>query len=72
MLLLGAFALIVLSIFSAFGETVNYIYDDLNRLRRVDFGNGAYIEYDYDEAGKGLWGPTLILRFLGPFTAFPG
>lgn len=46
MLFFSAFALILFFILSAFGETINYIYDDLNRLKRIDYGNGAYIEYD--------------------------
>lgn len=37
---------------SAFAENVDYIYDDLNRLKRVEYGNGRTIEYTYDEVGN--------------------
>jgi len=35
-------------------QTVNYVYDDLNRLIRVEYGNGVVIEYEYDKAGNRL------------------
>ena len=31
---------------------VQYIYDDLSRLKTVSYSDGTYIEYDYDEAGN--------------------
>ena len=38
------------------GETSTFTYDDLDRLDRVDFADGTYIDYDYDPNGN------LILR----------
>lgn len=35
-------------------ETIDYTYDDLNRLKRVDYGNGTAVVYDYDEVGNRL------------------
>lgn len=35
-----------------FAATVNYTYDDLNRLTRVDYSSGNSIEYSYDEIGN--------------------
>jgi YD repeat-containing protein len=35
-------------------QTVNYVYDELNRLIRVEYGNGVVIEYEYDKAGNRL------------------
>lgn len=34
--------------------TVEYTYDDLNRLTRVEYDNGAITEYTYDAAGNRL------------------
>jgi len=36
----------------SYGEMINYIYDELSRLIRVDYGNGMVIEYIYDKAGN--------------------
>lgn len=33
-------------------ESMNYIYDDLNRLTRVELGDGTAIAYSYDEVGN--------------------
>jgi hypothetical protein len=33
-------------------QTVIYTYDGLNRLIRVDYGNGNVVEYFYDQAGN--------------------
>jgi YD repeat-containing protein len=35
-------------------QTVNYTYDELNRLTRVEYGNGTVVEYTYDKAGNRL------------------
>jgi YD repeat-containing protein len=32
--------------------TTTYIYDELNRLKRVEYGDGTAIEYTYDKAGN--------------------
>ncbi|WP_298273067.1 RHS repeat domain-containing protein [Geobacter sp.] len=31
-----------------------YTYDELNRLKRVDYDDGTYIDYTYDEIGNRL------------------
>jgi hypothetical protein len=53
---------IIVLLFSAFvvsfAETTTYTYDELNRLIRVEYGDGHYIEYMYDKAGN--------RRYLGP------
>ncbi len=36
----------------AFGASVSYQYDELNRLIRAEYSNGAIIEYSYDLAGN--------------------
>lgn len=35
-----------------FAETVNYTYDDMNRLIKVKYGDGTVVEYEYDKAGN--------------------
>ena len=42
------------SVLTSYAETINYIYDELNRLKRVEYGNGTVIEYTYDKAGNRL------------------
>ncbi len=37
---------------ASFAETVIYNYDDLNRLKWVQYGDGTIIEYSYDEVGN--------------------
>ncbi|OGP08672.1 MAG: hypothetical protein A3G39_11120 [Deltaproteobacteria bacterium RIFCSPLOWO2_12_FULL_43_16] len=49
-IIMSAFACILAN--ASFAETVNYTYDDLNRLIRAAYGNGLIIEYQYDEAGN--------------------
>src|SRR5256885_752124 len=39
---------------NAFGGSTIYTYDGLNRLKSVDYGNGAVISYTYDAAGNQL------------------
>jgi YD repeat-containing protein len=47
-------SLIVVSFNTLYAETTNYFYDELNRLIRVEYGNGTVIEYTYDKAGNRL------------------
>ncbi len=47
-------ALILLASLTSFGATINYTYDNLNRLTKVDYGNGFTEEYIYDAAGNRL------------------
>jgi len=45
-------ALVFASVIISYAETVNYIYDELNRLIRVEYGDGTKIVYTYDNAGN--------------------
>ena len=38
----------------SYAGTKNYTYDSLNRLKKVDYGNGKSITYTYDAAGNRL------------------
>jgi YD repeat-containing protein len=42
------FAPVILS----YAETVTYIYDELNRLKQVEYGDGTKIMFTYDQAGN--------------------
>src|SRR3990172_1244195 len=44
--------LVFASLPASYAETVNYFYDELNRLIRVEYGNGTVIEYFYDNTGN--------------------
>ena len=46
------FLLTFLSCISSDAAAANYVYDDLNRLLRVDYDDGSKIEYTYDESGR--------------------
>jgi YD repeat-containing protein len=37
---------------TSYAETTNYVYDELNRLIRVEYGDGTKIVYTYDEVGN--------------------
>jgi PKD repeat protein len=52
-------ALIIIPI-TSFAETVNYVYDNLNRLRSIEYGNGTMIVYLYDEVGNRISATTEI------------
>jgi hypothetical protein len=47
-------SLIVVSFNTSYADTTNYIYDELNRLKRVEYGDGTVIEYIYDNTGNRL------------------
>src|SRR3990172_5507827 len=53
------------TVLTSYAETINYIYDELNRLIRVEYGNGTVIEYIYDKAGNRV---TEILDTAPPTT----
>src|SRR3989338_6470475 len=38
--------------YQASAATITYTYDNLNRLTKVDYGNGTTIDYSYDAAGN--------------------
>jgi YD repeat-containing protein len=40
------------SIIASFGESVQYSYDELNRLIQIRYGDGTVINYSYDQAGN--------------------
>lgn len=39
---------------ASFAENMNYVYDNLNRLKSIEYGNGTMIVYPYDEVGNRL------------------
>ena len=45
---------ILISFVSCYAETVNYVYDDLNRLIRVEYEDGTVVQYTYDKTGNRL------------------
>ena len=46
--------LLFTSVLISYSETTNYIYDELNRLIRVEYADGTKIEYAYDKVGNRL------------------
>ena len=52
----------------AFAATVQYTYDSLNRLTRVDYGAGAIIAYSYDSNGNRLTKTETSADIVPPFT----
>jgi len=44
--------LIAISLNTSYSETDNYIYDDLNRLKQIQYGDGTIIDYTYDQYGN--------------------
>jgi len=44
----------LVTIFAAQSVAIQYTYDNLNRLVRVEYDNGATIDYTYDAAGNRL------------------
>jgi YD repeat-containing protein len=54
-------ALLVATVNVSFaGTTTNYIYDELNRLIRVEYEDGSGVKYIYDKAGNWLQTETDI------------
>ncbi len=54
LILFAVSAFILISIAASFAETINYFYDDMLRLIRVEYGDGTVIEYVYDNSGNRL------------------
>jgi PKD repeat protein len=44
-------ALIIIPI-TSFAESIKYVYDNLSRLKSIEYGNGTMIVYQYDEVGN--------------------
>jgi hypothetical protein len=44
--------LILILVNTSFASLVNYTYDDLNRLEKVEYEDGTVIDYNYDEVGN--------------------
>jgi YD repeat-containing protein len=44
--------LLLVSITSSYAQTVTYTYDELNRLKQVQNGDGTIIQYIYDSTGN--------------------
>jgi YD repeat-containing protein len=42
------------SVLISYAETINYVYDELNRLVRVEYEDGTVVEYIYDKTGNRL------------------
>jgi PKD repeat protein len=45
-------AFIFLPAVASFAETLKYVYDNLSRLKSIEYGNGTMIVYLYDEVGN--------------------
>lgn len=59
----------LLLLFASFAGAVDYTYDDLNRLIRVEYDDGMTIEYVYDEIGNRLQKKAFVVipRCKGDF-----
>ena len=44
--------LLFTSIIASYSQSVNYIYNDANRLIRIEYSDGTRIDYTYDEMGN--------------------
>jgi hypothetical protein len=51
LLAVAMIALLLIPALFSFGQSVNYYYDDLNRLTRIDYGD-TIIDYTYDDVGN--------------------
>ena len=45
-------SLIIVSFHASYADTTNYVYDELNRLIRVEYADGTKIVYTYDQSGN--------------------
>ena len=66
-------SLVVIGLFvmwfsNSHAQTINYIYDELNRLIRVEYGSGMVIEYTYDKVGNRLKKELQITDTTAPTT----
>ncbi|MDA8326794.1 MAG: PKD domain-containing protein [Nitrospiraceae bacterium] len=49
----------------AFADDVKYFYDDLGRLKHVEYSNGTTIDYTYDEASNRVTWQVGTVNFVG-------
>lgn len=49
---LMAVGFLLLSVMATSAKTIRYVYDDLNRLEYVYYGDGMILRYIYDEVGN--------------------
>jgi YD repeat-containing protein len=73
LMILAIAALFFSSVIFSYAQSVNYYYDDLNRLIRVEYPDGTAIGYGYDETGnrieEALIPPaTTLVSVSGPIT----
>ena len=45
-------AIACMTCITSFAASATYTYDDLNRLRSIEYGDGTVIQYSYDEVGN--------------------
>ncbi len=67
-MLLAIIVLFFASVIASHGQSVNYYYDDLNRLIRIDYGE-TVIDYSHDDVGNR---ESEIMRHPPITTASPG
>jgi len=53
----AVFMLALFSAIAAFAETIDCDYDSMQRLISVEYGDGAVVEYVYDNLGNRLQKP---------------
>jgi len=57
-------ALVSITCYPSFSEAINYTYDDLNRLRSVEYDDGSSVGYIYDEVGNLVQTSTTPVSWL--------
>ena len=65
-------AWIMVSAFAAFAETIQYFYDDMDRLVRAEYEDGTTIEYTYDTIGNRVTTTTTTGISTSTITATAG
>jgi len=64
------FAFFMVNSIIAQAEQVEHTYDDLNRLVKIDYENGNYIEYSYDAAGNRISQNSVAAKTPYNFSGF--
>ena len=49
---IAVIGLLTTCVFTSYAETINYVYDELNRLIQVIYEDGRRVTYTYDAAGN--------------------